>query len=58
MVNEGVDLLRFIRVDGHTGPLIRQQQIFVLVDNIQLRLEYGEKQIFLIGLVKKLVINV
>ena len=38
--------------------LVHQQQVFVLVDDIQLGLEHREKEIFLIGLVKELVIDV
>ena len=58
MIDEGVDLFRIVSVDGHTGTLVHQQQIFVLVDNIQLWLEHREKEIFLIGLVKELIIDV
>ena len=58
IIDEGVDLFRLVSVDGHTGTLVHQQQIFVLVDNIQLWLEHREKEIFLIGLVKELIIDV
>ena len=58
VIDEGVDLFRLVSVDGHTGTLVHQQQIFVLVDNIQLWLEHREKEIFLIGLVKELIIDV
>ena len=58
VIDEGVDLFRLVSVDGHTGTLVHQQQIFfVLVDNIQLGLEHREKEIFLIGLVKELIID-
>ena len=58
VVDEGIDFFRFVRMDGHTGTLVHQQQIFVLVNNVQLGLEHGEKEIFFIGLVKELIIDV
>ena len=58
MVDEGVDLLRFISVDDHAGALVHQQQVLVLVDDIQHRLEYRQKEIFLVGLVKELVVDI
>ena len=58
MVDESVDLFRLIGVNHQTGTLVRQQQIFILIDNVQFGLEEGEKEIFLIGLVKELVIDI
>lgn len=40
------------------GALIEQQQIFILIDQIQLRPEHGEKGIFLPGGVKEFVVDV
>ena len=42
----------------HAGALVHQQEVFVLVDDVQLGLEHREKEIFLIGLVKELIVDV
>ena len=58
MVDEGVDFLRLVGVNHQAGALVRQQQIFILVYNVQLGLEESEKEIFPVGLVKELVIDI
>ena len=58
VVDEGVHLLRLIRVDHQSGTLVRQEDILVLVQNIQTGLEEGEEQVVLPGLLKKLVVDV
>ena len=58
MVDEGVDLLRLVGVDHQAGALVHQQQVLILVDDVQLGLEHRQKEIFLIGLVKELIIDI
>ena len=58
VVDEGVDLLRLIGVDHQTRPLVHQQQILVFVHDVQLGTEHGEKDVFLRGLVKELVVDI
>ena len=58
MVDEGIDLLRFVCMDHHAGTLIHQQEIFVLVDNLQPGLKHGQEHVFLRGLVKKLIVDI
>ena len=58
MIDEGVDLLGFVGVDHHAGALVHQQEVLVLIDQIQLGTEHGQKEIFLRGLVKELIIDI
>ena len=58
MVDKGVDFFRFVGMDHQSGTLIYQQQIFVLVHDIQLGIEQGQKHVFLRGLVKKLIVDI
>ena len=58
VVDEGVDLLRLVGVDHQAGALVHQQQVLILVDDVQLGLEHRQKEIFLIGLVKELIIDI
>ena len=58
MVEEGVHLLRLVGVDHQPGPLVRQQEVLVLVEDVQPGLKEGEKEVVLPGLVKKLVVDV
>ena len=58
MGDEGIDPLLLVRVDEQAGALVHQQQVLILVDNIQLRLEDGEKRILRGGGVEKLVVDV
>ena len=58
MVDEGVDLFRFVCVDHQAGPLVHQQQILIFIDDIQLGGKEGEEHVFLRGLVKKLVVDI
>ena len=58
MVNKGIDLFRLVGVNHQSGPLVRQEEVFVLVDDVQPGLEDGEKEIFFLGLVKELVVDI
>ena len=58
VVDEGVDLLRLVGVDHKALGLVRQEQVFVLVDHGQAGLEQGEEHILLGGLVEELVVDV
>ena len=58
MVDKGVHLFGFAGVDHHPGPLVRQKDVFVLIEDIQLRLEQGEEQVVLPGLLKKFVVDI
>jgi hypothetical protein len=58
VVEEGVHLLRLVGVDHQSGPLVRQQEVLVLVEDVQPGLEEGEEEVVLPGLVKKLVVDV
>ena len=44
--DEGVDVLVLVGVDHQAGPLVHQQDVLVLVDDVQLGLEDGQKGIF------------
>jgi hypothetical protein len=58
VVDEGVDLLRLIGVDHHAGPLVRQKEVLVLIEDLQFGLEEGKEEIVLPGLVEKFVVDV
>ena len=58
MVDEGVDLLRFVGVNHQPRAFIQQQQILVLIHDVQAGLEQGQEKIVLPGLVKELVVDV
>ena len=58
MVDEGVDLLRLVGVDYHAGALVQEEDVFILVQDGQLGLEEGEKQVVLTGGVEELVVDV
>ena len=58
MVDEGVDLFRLIGVDHHAGPFIHQQQVLILIDDVQLGLEYRQEHVSFRGLVKELVVDI
>ena len=59
MVNEGLAVFCTVMgMNGLAGFLVNQNDMFVLVDDVQLR--YGNSQIsvVLLGLLKKLIINI
>ena len=59
MVNQCVDLFRFIGVDHQPRTLVHQQQVFVFIHHVELRVERGEEFILLrVRPLKKLVIDV
>ena len=59
MVDERVDFLRFVGVDRLSRTLVRQQDVFVLVDNPHFRLKAFKEQIFLFfALAKERVIDI
>ena len=59
VVDERLTVFRaVIRVDGLSGLFVDEQNIFVLIDNIELRRVNREVGIFLLGGVKKLVVDV
>ena len=57
MVDQRVDSLRLVGMDHQSWPLVRQEKVFVLVNNIQVWLKNGEEEIFLFGLVKELIFD-
>ena len=58
MVDEGVDLFRFIGVNHQTRALVQQQEILVLVHDVKSGLKQGEEHIFFLWLVKKLIVDI
>ena len=59
VVDEGPAVFRTVMgMNGKSGPLIHQQDVFVLVDDVQLGRCYCQVGIVLPGLVEKLVVDV
>ena len=58
VVDESVDFLCLIGVDHYAGPLVDQEEVFVLIDDVQLGAKQREKDVFLGGLVKKLIVDI
>jgi len=58
VVDEGVDLFRLIGVNHQTGPLVQQEDVFVLVENVQFGLEKGQEEVILPGLLEKFVVDI
>ena len=58
MGDEGVYPLVLVGVNHDPRPLVHQQQVFVLVDNVQLGLEHRQEGIFRGGNVEELVVDV
>ena len=56
--DEGVDPLVFVRMDHHAGALIQEHQVFIFVDDVQLRLEDRQEGVFRGRGLKKLVIDI
>ena len=47
-----------VRMDGLTGLLVDQQNIFVLIDDVQLRRGDGQIGVFFLRGIKKLIVDV
>ena len=58
MGEQGIDPLLVVGVDHQTGPLIQQEQVLILVHDVKLGLEHGEKRVLPAGRLKKLVVDV
>ena len=58
VVDKRIDLFRLVGMDHKTGPLIQKEEVFILVEDVQLRLEKGEKEVVLPGLVEKLIVDI
>ena len=59
MVNESPAVLRPVMgVDSKPRPLVHQQNVLVLVDDVQLGGGYGEIGVVLPGLIEKFVVDV
>ena len=58
VVDQGVDLLGLVGMAHKALPLVRQEQVFVLVNDGEAGLEDGEEAVFLRGLVEELVVDV
>ena len=56
--DEGVDPLVFVRMDHHAGALVQEHQVFIFVDDVQLRLEDRQEGVFRGRGLKKLVIDI
>ena len=59
MVDERLTVFRaVVGMDGLTGLFVDEQNVFVLIDNIELRYVNREVGVFLLGSVKKLVVDI
>ena len=59
MVDERAAVFRaVVRVDGLTRFFVDQQDVFILIDDVQLRRGDGQIGIFFFGGIKKLVVDV
>ena len=59
MVNEGAAVLRpIVRVHRQARPLVHQEDLFILVDDGELRGSHGEVGVILPGLVEKFVVDI
>ena len=58
MSDEGVDLLALVGVDHHSRPLVHQQKVLVLVDDVKLGLEDREEGVLRGRGVEELVVDV
>ena len=59
VVDEGFSVLGpVVGVDGHAGPLVHQQDVLILVDDLQLRGRDGQVGVVGPGAVEELVINI
>ena len=59
MVDERAAVFRaVVRVDGLTRLFVDQQDVFILIDDVQLRRGDGQIGIFFFGGIKKLVVDV
>ena len=58
MSEEGVHPLVLIWVDHQTGPLVRQQDVLILIEDVQLGLVEGQKGVLRGGLVEKLIVDI
>ena len=59
LVNEGPAVFRpVVGVDGQPGPFVHQEDVFILVNDIELGGGYGEIGVILPGFVEKLVVDI
>ena len=59
MIDERFAVFRaVVRMDGLTGLLVDQQNIFVLIDDVQLRRGDGQIGVFFLRGIKKLIVDV
>ena len=58
MVDERIDLLPLVGVDDHSGGLIKQQNVLILVKDVQLWICDGEVDVLLARRFKELVVEV
>ena len=59
MVNQGAAVLRaVVGMHRKAGALVHKQNVFVLVDDVQLGIRHGEVGVIFPGVVKKLVVDI
>ena len=58
MVDEGIHLLLLVGMDHKPGPLIQQKEVFILIDDRQLRAKESEKEVILPRLIEELIVDV
>ena len=59
MVNQGAAIFRaVVGMHRKAGALVHKQNVFVLVDDVQIRIRHGEVGVVLPGVVKKLVVDI
>ena len=59
MVDQGAAVLRaVVGMHRKAGALVHKQNVFVLVDDVQIGIRHGEVGVVLPGLVKKLVVDI
>lgn len=59
MINKGPAVLGPIMgMDRQTGPLVHQDDLVILIDDVQLRRRHGQVSIVLPGCIEKLVIDI
>ena len=56
--DQSIDILMLVRMAEQAGAFVAQEQVFILVDDIQLGLENRQESIVLPGLVKELIVDV
>ena len=59
MVDERAPILRaVVRMHGHAGLFVHKQDVFILIDDVELRCRHRQIGVGLGGLVEKLVVDI